>query len=626
MSKDIVFIAPNRELYRQTKALASLDCYKDSIDVVLGDLEEGLKKAIKCVEGGTKLVISRGGTFFLLERKLSIPVVELPVTIADLVPSCIQILQLKEPMAIIAYENIIKGFQLASELLPGEVRMIVLSDDSDVEGIVQGCINEGIRLFAGDTVVNSCCEKLGVKCFNWVSSDDSIKASFESAMRLLNLSRREAEMSSRYLTVIDNIQDGIIAVNEMKEVMVVSPSAEKALMVDKSRLLGERITDLNVLPASVLAMVYEDAEFKAELCEVNGHTLSISNYPLMIDDSPKGSVIVIQEVAQLQATEQAIRRKLVEKGFSARYSFNSILFSSYAMEDCILKARQFAMADTAVLIIGETGVGKELFAQSMHNASQRASGPFVAVNCAAISPSLVESELFGYVEGAFTGARKGGRAGFFELAHKGTIFLDEVGELPLDVQGRLLRVIQEHEVMRVGGDRVIPVDVRIISATNRNLRKQVESGKFRKDLYYRINTLCLTIPSLNERRSDIPLLASSFLKLYAKQYGKNIKGFSQKASEYLQKRNYLGNVRELKGIIERGVVICTGTSIKYEDIAEEDSSELLHEESENRTLKQMEHDYIMKVYRQSGGNATKTCSILGISRSTLWRFLSNVSD
>jgi transcriptional regulator with PAS, ATPase and Fis domain len=351
-----------------------------------------------------------------------------------------------------------------------------------------------------------------------------------------------------------------------------------------------------------------------------------------VGDTPYGSVIVFQEVDRIQTLASNIRAAQVRSGFIAKHTFSAIVGKSRAITECLSRARKYSAYEAPILVEGETGVGKELFVQGIHNASSRRTRPFVAVNCAALPPSLVESELFGYDEGSFTGGVKGGKSGLFELANKGTIFFDEVGELPLEIQGRLLRVIQEHEMVRVGGNRVIPLDVHMIFATNRDLRKEVEKGKFRNDLYFRINTLWLHIPSLEDRKEDIPLLARHFLQKFSSQFNKSIGGFSAEAEERLSEHHYSGNVRELRGLIERAVILCGGRCIQPYDLVGIDvpfdrSSERPKDSSTVplETLSQMEDRYIGYVYEKTGFSQVKTCSVLGISRATLWRKLQHIN-
>ncbi len=305
------------------------------------------------------------------------------------------------------------------------------------------------------------------------------------------------------------------------------------------------------------------------------------------------------------------------------------------MADCIAVAKKISRYDSAILIEGASGVGKELFAQSIHNESRRRLAPFVAVNCAALPPTLIESVLFGYAEGAFTGGSKGGQEGVFELAHTGTLFFDEIGELPLELQGRLLRVIQEHEVMRIGGDANIPLDVRLICATNKNLNQLVEGGRFRQDLLYRLNTLSLFIPPLNGRPEDIEILAETFLHRYSSQYAKPAAAFTPETLDFLLHYEYKGNVRELQNMIERAVIIsegeritvrdlCTGLSVsepQKDSAPAAETSVSAHVDMSGISLKEAEEKYIRQVFAGTGDSVTETCRILGINRSTLWRKL-----
>ena len=251
----------------------------------------------------------------------------------------------------------------------------------------------------------------------------------------------------------------------------------------------------------------------------------------------------------------------------ARHHFGDIIGRSDRIRETIQVARKFSEVDSNALIVGKSGTGKEIFAQSIHNASKRKHEPFVAINCAAIPENLLESELFGYVEGAFTGAVKKGKTGLIELAHRGTLFLDEIGELPLSLQGRLLRVLQEKELMRLGHDRIISVDVRIISATNKDLSDLVEKGKFREDLYYRLDVLKIQLPTLDERKEDIPLLAQSFIDEYVRNAVDGQKcAITDEAKKRLMELTWKGNIRELKNACERLAVLCESCVIDRVDV------------------------------------------------------------
>jgi transcriptional regulator with PAS, ATPase and Fis domain len=307
------------------------------------------------------------------------------------------------------------------------------------------------------------------------------------------------------------------------------------------------------------------------------------------------------------------------------------------MKECIEKALQYAYTDSTILIIGESGTGKEMFAQSIHNASSRNNQPFVAINCAALSQNLIESELFGYEEGAFTGAKVGGKPGYFELAHNGTLFLDELGLLPLNVQVQLLRVIQERQVLRIGGTKLIPINIRIIAATNSNLLSAVEKGTFRHDLYYRINVLNISIPPLRQRIDDIPLLVQHYLTLYNAQYNKSIKSFSDNFIKSFQKHDWKGNVRELMNYLMRIVILSESECLTEEDIIKSEIKLSFNNKTEKKvshiisdkdninllpdTLKSMENEIIQWYIKKYNGNKSMVCDALNISRTTLWKKL-----
>ena len=265
-----------------------------------------------------------------------------------------------------------------------------------------------------------------------------------------------------------------------------------------------------------------------------------------------GYMIVFDDIATLQQTEQKIRKKISRKPLTANYTFDDIIGSSESIQQTILQAKKYSQSNASVLIQGESGTGKELFAQSIHQSSNRSFNSFVALNCAAIPESLLDSELFGYEEGSFTGAQKGGKPGRFELAHGGTIFLDEISELPLHLQTRLLRVLQEKEIMRIGGDQVVPVDVRIIAASNKDLLECVKDGTFREDLYYRLNVLQLFIPPLRQRKKDIIELFRYFIR---KEERLN-QALSDQDLLIFEQNDWKGNIRELENFAERFIVLC----------------------------------------------------------------------
>ena len=336
----------------------------------------------------------------------------------------------------------------------------------------------------------------------------------------------------------------------------------------------------------------------------------------------------LQNVRRIVEIESKIRKKILSKGHVAKYGFADIIGNSAAIASSIRTAEKFSRVDANVLIYGETGTGKELFAHSMHNASSRSAGPFVAVNCAALPENLLESELFGYVEGAFTGAMKGGKAGLFELAHEGTIFLDEVGEIPLTLQAKLLRVLQEREIMQIGHDRVIPVDLRIIAATNKDLKSMASDGAFRQDILFRLDVLRINVPPLRDRREDVPLLVRRFLTIDRNRKETASISVSAGAMRLLGDYDWPGNVRELSNLCERLSALCEGEEIGSEEVAAiigcetgpgDRAASGPPEAAGCTEIRTLEREAILSAVRSSEGNFTRAARVLGISRTTLWR-------
>jgi len=319
-------------------------------------------------------------------------------------------------------------------------------------------------------------------------------------------------------------------------------------------------------------------------------------------------------------------RRLVHRmaGAQAVFTFDDIIGESPSFRRAVDMARVAAQSSSTVLLLGESGTGKEMFAHAIHNAGSRREGPFVAINCAAIPRELVGSELFGYAEGAFTGARREGSPGKFELADGGTIFLDEIGEMPLDMQVVLLRVLQDRQVMRIGGHRVTPVDVRVIASTNKNLAEAVARGSFRSDLYFRLNVFPIIIPPLRERKEDIPLLARHFLRKLNAKLGKSIRDIGQRAMELLLAHDWPGNVRELENVIECAINVAQTGVLEPEHLLAGMRPGLRTGEARPhvpavRRLTEAERLAIVEALEQSAGNVAAAARQLGIARSSLYR-------
>ena len=325
----------------------------------------------------------------------------------------------------------------------------------------------------------------------------------------------------------------------------------------------------------------------------------------------------------LERRELSLQHTQLKAEVSSAHTLDNMIGKSAEMQKVFTLIKKVAPTKASVLITGESGVGKELVADAIHNLSPRSAHEMIKVHCAALSETLLESELFGHEKGAYTGAEKM-QKGRFELAHESTIFLDEIGEVNASVQVKLLRVLQDHKIIRVGGEKTIDIDVRVIAATNRDMEKEVKEGRFREDLYYRLNVVHIAVPPLRERRDDIPLLLNSFLKEYAKENGKNITGIDNRARALLYKYDWPGNIRELRNCIESAVVMCGGNEITPEDLPPTVSASIAAPSITipvGTTLDDAEKAIICENLAANKGNKSKTADILGIGRKTLHRKL-----
>jgi DNA-binding NtrC family response regulator len=326
-------------------------------------------------------------------------------------------------------------------------------------------------------------------------------------------------------------------------------------------------------------------------------------------------LVVIEKAAQerqLREEVDTLRREVHEK-----YEFSNIIGRSKPMQEIFALVRRIADTDTTVLIRGKTGTGKELIARAIHHNSRRGSKPFVAINCGAIPETLLESELFGHVAGAFTGAIST-KKGLFEEANGGTILLDEIGEIPPSIQVKLLRVLQEKEVKRVGSTENIKVDVRVLAATSRDLEAAMRAGGFREELFYRLNVIPIVLPDLKDRKEDIPLLVDHFVQKYSREGRGAVKGISREALQLLMNYDWPGNVREVENVIERAIILAKGKEILPQDVIQSLPAASGRPEQGAKPMEELEKEHIARVLREAGGQRTKAAEVLGIDRKTLY--------
>lgn len=445
------------------------------------------------------------------------------------------------------------------------------------------------------------------------------------------------EIQSLLEAVINATQDAISVVDSQGIGIMINPAYKKITGYSEADVLGKPAT-VDIAQGESVHMRVLSTKSLVRGVHLRVGTAKkdvlVDGAPIMVNDELKGSVAVIHDISEIKRlTEELDKAKQIIRTLEAKYDFQDIVAISPEMKNVVEQARKVAATPATILLLGESGTGKELFAHAIHNSSSRKYNQFVRVNCAALTDSLLESELFGYSEGAFTGARRGGKKGLFEQASGGTIFLDEIGEVSLNVQAKLLRVLQEKEIVRVGDAKSVPVDVRVIAATNIDLEEAVATGKFREDLYYRIRVIPLYIPPLRERREEIPALARHLLRKYNQEYGRMVEDIAPEVLETLQGYSWPGNVRELENILGRAMInmrfnescirrehlpqIPVGTQRPsfIQAIPGQDDTAMF---SLGDTLAEFEKDYIRQVLEQNNGNKTKTARALDISLRSLY--------
>jgi len=426
--------------------------------------------------------------------------------------------------------------------------------------------------------------------------------------------------------IMESISEGILAVDSKLSIIHMNSVAGRLLDINPSTSLGRSIDDvLNGMGKSLLPILKDEQQITDQEFDVatplRKVKVTITSRPICgKGGEPQDVVLIVNEIARARKIAQRM------SGAFAKVTFENLIGNDPEFTKSLSLARAAAASDSTVLLLGESGTGKDVLAQAIHSASDRAKGPFVAINCGAIPRDLIGSELFGYIEGSFTGARKGGSPGKFELADGGTIFLDEIGDMPPELQTALLRVLEKKTVTRIGASSVVPVDVRVIAATNKDLLLEIDGGRFRRDLFYRLNVMTIRLPTLRQRRNDIELLLRHFLTEMGKKMGKEIRGVRENVVLIMRRYKWPGNVRELQNVVERVLHLTDGPELLVEHLPEEmiwseepsvgvDSSSAV----DSPSVSDYEKTKIASLMEQCQGNLSKVAKRMGIARTTLYR-------
>ncbi|PRX18808.1 propionate catabolism operon transcriptional regulator [Paraburkholderia sp. BL18I3N2] len=620
--------------------------------IVSHGFEDAVREIDAAGAGRPDVVIAGGSNGAYLKTRVSVPVVLIGPTGFDVMHALARARRDGAKVALVTHGNTpdeVRRFVAAYAL---DVTFASYQSAQDAESVVLDLRDRGIDVVVGPGMVTDLAANAGMGAV-FLYSRASVRAAFDTALEVAQATRRETIRRQRLDNLLQHLRDGVVALDAQGRVEAMNQRLAGVLGLDAAKAVGRVLLEL----APDLAGSLPDADGDA-LCTVRGVSYVVHRGPLASSGAAAGTVLTFQESRAVERLDRTLRSRQRVQQFSARYRLDDIVGASESIERVRALVRRYARSDATVLILGESGTGKEMVAQSMHHLSPRRDFAFVAINCGAFPEALLESELFGYEEGAFTGARKGGKAGLIEVAHRGTLFLDEIGEMPLSLQSRLLRVLQEREVVRLGSTEPTRVDIRVVAATHRALTEGIEAGSFRADLYYRLNILSIALPPLRERPTDLLPLAVELLLQAAAREPRLAARLPDAAAaervlatlaEPLKRYAWPGNVRELQNLIERIAVeladvgadvdadahlgamsVDAAATVLTRDMLRTVAPEIVEPHARTKkaalTLRErsrhVEADEIRAALAAHDGDRDAVCEALGISKTTLWRKLS----
>jgi propionate catabolism operon transcriptional regulator len=614
---------------------ASLKKLSEQRDILLKASYQALDSAIaagrQMAAEGVEVIIGRRGTAHLLRENLAIPVLSLPQSSLNALRSIREASKLGRRIFMPSFRDLRPIADFVKEFMEIDFAQQIYTDSASLGRVIRAAAEAGYEVAVGGATTQRFAAEVGIRFSEMITSEEELNETVENARSVVWSQRQQLAAARRYQSIIDATSEGIIATNPSGRVTTINRAACRMFAAAADSLVGAPVSRL--IPLTAITRVRHTKAPVLDSIERIRDEMFISNHtPVLLDGELLGVVSSFRAAAHVMKSENRVRRTLA-KGFVARYGLENLIHASPIMTRVAELSREFAKTDSCILIAGETGTGKEIIAQSIHNLSRRRRRPFVSVHCSALAEHLLENELFGHDEGAFTGAKKGGKPGLFELAHEGSLFLDEIDSTSLSVQLRLLRVLQEREVMRVGGDHKIPIDVRVIAAAGKDLWQAVQQGSFRKDLFFRLNVLRISIPPLRERTQDIPLLLRHFLAHYAAKYAIAPCELPQPYVQRLAAYAWPGNVRQLKHFAEQLVLnqsfACGEESLErlYRQLIDiNEHPQQAPRAGREATLASQRADpadpppgAIVAALQQARFNRTRAARLLGVGRTTLWR-------
>ncbi|KYZ76003.1 hypothetical protein AXX12_06060 [Anaerosporomusa subterranea] len=618
----IVVLSPFRDMGSMTEALAKEMGIQ--VEVYEGWMDNACEVIDKLAGPEIDVFISRGGTADAISRRYDAPVIKADSGLYDIMECFDEARKISRKIAITLFGKHLTGLPLLERTMDIKITEIVFPNLDYVKNRIESLAAEGDYCIVGGGPSVQIAKSFGLPAVFLRTGENTVRDALQRAVEVADLRREEKRKSHRLKAILDSVYDGIIAVDSMENIEIINPAAGRILGCETANAVGKKVNQ--VIPNSRLNEVIKTGNMEiGEFQDVGNLRIVTNRVPVKVGSKVLGAVATFQDVSRVVKVEQRLRREMTKSQFKAKYRLDDIIGQSPALAETKLMAKSFANSDLTVLIYGPSGCGKEMFAQGLHNASARRSKPFVAINCAALPPSLLESELFGHDEGAFTGAKRKGKLGLFELAHDGTVFLDEVEALPIELQGRLLRVLQEREVLRVGGETIIPVNIRVVAATNQEPHGLVAANKMREDLYYRLNVLYLELPSLHDRQEDIPLLCKSFL---AGSGFDQVESVLDAMMPLLIRYAWPGNVRELQNFCQRLLFYKDNYLIDrdIEKLVRKIAPSVLSKANVSTDLNARVEAFEAQIIRHAvkeTGSIRKAAEKLGVGKSTVARKLKN---
>jgi len=574
-----------------------------------------VEKAQQLIQGGTKIIISRGGTAALLRSSLNIPVIEIAHDLHGIYRILQEARKKSQKIAAVGFPQFCNVLRHYQNMTSDEFKICQVYNHYDIENVVKNLADNEYQLVIGGLTVAEMAKKYDLNVIMGDTDNISIEQALDVAASMLKYINTESMKLAMSWSALNQSREGVMCLDPSGEIININARGFSLFQCN----VGEKIFKKEAWKA-LFASIINELDVKEQALEIDGETVHVA---VKHFSNKHGFYTIITGVKPEQNGWSSSRsgKKSDHKGFTTTYSFADIIGQSAVMSAAIAQARIYAAHDLPVTILGETGTGKELFAQSIHHASPRSAEPFIAINCAAIPESLLESELFGYADGAFTNARRGGKPGIFEMAMNGTVFIDEISEAPLAVQIKLLRILQEKRFSRIGGDTLISANFRLLTASNKPLAAEVEAGAFRQDLWYRINILELCLPALKARSGDVMLIIDDLLAKHGKPLA-----FSAGAVDFLNRYPWPGNIRELQAAVLRLVVLFDGRTVDVDVLhslchlaAPATQAAAMPAVDEVDLLKKQEQTLIASVIGQTAGDRARAAVILGISATTLWR-------